>query len=156
MTTRSASASAYVGAAPEAVFHRLTQHDPATFYPRSGILPAVVGVRDQTGDWDAAGQTRVLALSDGSTVRETLTAVEEPRFAYDLTDFTGIFGRIVATGHSEWRVTAAGAGAAIEWTYAFTPKPGWSAAVAALVRLAWGPYMRRVLPPIAAFTAGPV
>jgi hypothetical protein len=143
-----------VGAAPDTVFHRLTQHDPARFYPRWGILPAVVGVRDQTGAWDAVGQTRVLVLSDGSTVRETLTVVEEPRFAYDHTDFTGVIGRIVAGGHSEWRVTAAGAGAAIEWTYAFAPKPGWSVAVAALVRLAWGPYMRRVLPAIAAFTAG--
>lgn len=155
MTIPSASASAFVGAAPDAVFRRLTQHDPTRFYPRSGILPAVVGVRDQTGDWDAAGQTRVLVLSDGSTVRETLAVVEEPRFAYDLSEFTGIFGRIVAGGHSEWRVTAAGAGAAIEWTYAFTPKPGWRVGVAALVRVAWGPYMRRVLPPIAAVTAQP-
>jgi hypothetical protein len=156
VTKRSASAGAYAGAPPAAVFHRLTQHDPARFYPRSGILPAVVGVRDQTGDWDAAGQSRVLVLSDGSTVRETLTVVEEPRFAYDLSDFTGVFGRLVTGGHSEWRVTATGAGAAIEWTYSFTSKPGWSLVVAALVRLAWGPYMRRVLPRIAAFTAGPV
>jgi hypothetical protein len=153
MTTRSASATAYVAAPPDRVFPRLTRHDPTRFYPRSGLLPAVVAVRDQTGDWAAAGQTRVLVLSDGGTVRETLTVVEEPLFAYDLSAFTGLFGRLVARGRSEWRVTAAGAGSTIAWTYSFTSKPAAGALVAAIVRLAWGPYMRKVLPPIAADAA---
>lgn len=154
MSTHSASAAAYVAAPPEVVFPRLRVHDATRFYPRFGVLPAVVEVRDQTGPWDAAGQTRTLVLSDGGTLVETLTSAEPPLFAYDLTRFTGLFGRLVAGGHSEWRVAAEGAGSSIAWTYSFTALPGRGALVAAIVRLAWGPYMRRVLPAIAGWTAG--
>jgi hypothetical protein len=119
------------------------------------VLPGVVEVRDESGGWDAVGQTRTLVLSDGGTVRETLRVVTPPLFAYDLSAFTGFFGRLVASGRSEWRVVEHARGSTIEWTYAFTPRPGWGFAVAAIMRLAWAPYMRRVLPAIAASTAAP-
>jgi hypothetical protein len=153
VSTHAASASAVVPALPDDVFPRLRAHDPTRFYPRSGPLPAVVEVRDQTGRWDAAGQTRTLVLSDGGTLVETLTAADLPLFAYDLSRFTGFFGALVAGARSEWRVTPLSGGSRIDWTYAFTAKPGRGALVAAIVRLAWGPYMRKVLPPIAASTA---
>lgn len=154
MSISSASASAVVAAPPEDVFPRLRAHDPTRFYPRSGLLPAVDEVRDATGPWDAPGRSRTLVLSDGGTVRETLTSAEAPLFAYDLTAFTGFFGAIVARGRSEWRVHGVGAGSTIAWTYSFTARPGCGVLVAAIVRLAWAPYMRRVLPAIAAATAG--
>ena len=154
MSTHSASASAHVAAPPSDVFPRLTQHDATRFYPKSGVLPAVVEVRDQTGGWDAAGQTRTVVMSDGGTFTETLRVVTEPVFAYDLTEFTGFFGLLVARARSEWRVAADGEGTTISWTYAFTSKPGGGLLVAAIVRLAWAGYMRTVLPPIAASTAG--
>jgi hypothetical protein len=141
-----------VGAPPSVVFPRLLAHDPARFYPRSGVLPGVVDVRDQSGGWDAAGATRLLVLSDGGTVTETLRVVAAPLFAYDLSRFTGFFGRLVASGSSEWRVAEHPEGSRIEWTYTFTAKPGWGFVVAAIMRLAWARYMRRVLPAIAAAT----
>lgn len=153
MSTRSATATASVAAPPDVVFPRLRAHDPTRYYPRSGVLPAVVEVRDQTGPWDAPGRTRTLVLSDGGTLVETLVSTELPLFSYDLSRFTGLFGRLVAGGHSEWRVTAAGEGSTIEWTYSFTSLPGRGLLVAAIVRLAWAPYMRTVLPAIAASTA---
>lgn len=152
VSTHSASASAHVAAPPHVVFPRLTQHDATRFYPKSGVLPAVVEVRDQTGGWDAAGQTRTVVMSDGGTFVETLRAVTEPRFAYDLTRFTGFFGTLVARARSEWIVEADGDGSSIAWTYAFTAKPGRGFLVAVIVKLAWGPYMQKVLPPIAAST----
>lgn len=131
----------------------LIAHDATRFYPGWGILPAVVEVRDATGAWDAAGQTRTLVLSDGGSVRETLRAVTFPDFAYDLTRFTGLFGALVASARAEWRVTGDRSASTIAWTYAFTARPGRGFLVAAIVRLAWAPYMRRVLPAIAASTA---
>jgi hypothetical protein len=112
-------------------------------------------VHDQTGAWDAAGQTRLLELSDGGSVTETLRIVAPPVFAYDLSAFTGLFGALVAGARSEWRVVARGPGSSIEWTYTFDAKPGWGLVVAAIVRFAWAPYMRAVLPAIAASTAAP-
>lgn len=155
MSTYSASATALVAAPPHAVFPRLTQHDATRFYPKSGVLPAVVDVRAQTGGWDAAGQTRTVVMSDGSSFTETLRGATEPLFAYDLTEFTGFFGVLVDHARSEWRVVADGDGSSIAWTYAFTSKPGRGLFVAAIVRLAWAGYMRRVLPAIAASTASP-
>lgn len=152
MSTHSASATAYVDAPVKRVFPRLTQHDPTKFYPRSGVLPAVVEVRDQTGGWDAAGETRTIVLSDGGTLLETLRSVAAPLFSYDLTRFTGVFGALVAEAHSEWTIADASEGSTISWTYSFTSRPGRGLVVAAIVRLAWGPYMRRVLPAIAAST----
>jgi hypothetical protein len=152
VSTYSASATAYVDAPVAQVFPRLTQHDPTKFYPKSGVLPAVVEVRDQAGGWDAAGQTRILVLSDGGTVLETLRSAEVPVFAYDLTRFTGVFGLLVAGARSEWTVADEGGRSAISWTYSFTSRRGRGFIVAALVRLAWGPYMHRVLPAIAAST----
>ena len=156
MSTHSASATAYVDAPASRVFPRLTQHDPTKFYPKSGLLPAVVEVRDQTGGWDAAGQTRTIVLSDGGSILETLGSAHPPLFSYDLTRFTGLFGILVAKAHSEWTVADADDGGAgrstIAWTYSFTSRPGRGFVIAAIVRLAWGPYMRRVLPAIAAST----
>jgi len=88
-------------------------------------------------------------------VKETLSAVIPPTFAYDLSTFTGFFGRLVASGRSEWRVDPDGQGSSIGWTYTFTAKRGWGLVVAVILRLAWAPYMRRVLPAIAASTTAP-
>lgn len=129
-------------------------HDPARFYPRSGVLPAVVAVRDQSGAWDAVGQTRTLVLSDGGTVRETLRTVSAPVFAYDLSHFTGFFGGLVDGGRSEWRVDGQLTGSRITWTYTFSARRGRGLLVAAIMRLAWARYMHRVLPAIAASTTG--
>jgi hypothetical protein len=152
VSTHSATATARVDAPAGRVFPRLTQHDPTKFYPKSGVLPAVVEVRDQTGGWDASGQTRTLVLSDGGTVVETLRSAKDPLFSYDLARFTGLFGMLVAKAHSAWTVTDDVAGSTITWTYSFTSRRGRGLVIAAIVRLAWAPYMRRVLPAIAAST----
>lgn len=119
------------------------------------MLPGVIEVRDQTGAWDAVGQTRTLVLTDGGTVKETLTAVSEPTFAYGLSTFTGFFRRLLASGPVGVAHRPDGEGSSIEWTYAFTAKPGWGLLVATILKLAWAPYMRRVLPAIAASAAPP-
>lgn len=155
MSTSSASAVATVDAPPSRVFPRLLEHDPVWFYPRWLLLPGVVEVQEQSGRWETPGRTRRLVLSDGGTVVETIREVGAPAvFVYELSDFTGFFGLLVAAGRSEWRLTARDAGTAIHWTYAFTARRGRGALVRAIVRRAWGPYMRRVLPSIAAWTGG--
>lgn len=41
-----------------------------------GPIPPIKEVRDQTGAWDAAGQTRVVMMVGGGSVREELTSVD--------------------------------------------------------------------------------
>jgi hypothetical protein len=147
----SAVAEALAAAPIEPTWNVATKHTPVGLYPRSGLLPAVVAVRDQSGDWDVAGQTRQLMLSDGGSVIEHTTNVDRLEFfAYDLTDFQKLFGAIVEGARAEWTFSAAPTGTLIRWRYTFHARPGFGPLLAAIVRLLWGPYMRRVLPGIVA------
>jgi hypothetical protein len=126
-----------------------TPMTPVGFYPKSGPLPGVLEVRDQTGPWDAAGQTRQLMLSDGGYVIEHLVHVDRPEtFVYELSDFQKLFGKLVSGARAEWEYTAVPGGTNIRWTYTFHPYPRASLVVGVIVRLLWGPYMKRVLPGI--------
>src|ERR1700712_3774746 len=107
---------------------------PVGFYPKSGLLPAVVEVRNQTGKWDAPGQTRQLMLSDGGWVVEHTTNVEPYGFfAYNLTDFQKIFGKLVWMARAEWTFTEVDGGTNIHWSYTFFPKNAGSKPVLAII-----------------------
>jgi hypothetical protein len=125
---------------------------PVGYYPKAGALPGVVEVRDQTGKWDQPGQTRQLMLSDGGWVVETTTNVEPYGFfAYNLTEFQKIFGHLVHHARAEWTFTEVTGGTNIHWSYTFVPKSAPARPVLALIiKLLWGPYMRKVLPGIVA------
>jgi len=124
---------------------------PVGFYPKFGPLPATVEVRNQTGAWDAPGQTRQLMLSDGGSVIEHTRVVDKPGFfAYELTDFQKLFGHLVSGARAEWTFTAVDGGTRIAWSYVFHSYPRTGFVVGAIVKLFWAPYMRKVLPGIIA------
>ncbi|MEP6482465.1 MAG: SRPBCC family protein [Rhodoglobus sp.] len=151
MSGKSASASGVAQATPKEAFEISGPVDPTKFYPKFGPLPAVVGVRDQSGSWDTVGRTRALLLSDGGTVIETITDVDSPTyFAYELSKFTKLFGKLVGGARAEWRFERVSGGTRITWTYTFHPLPRAGVIVGAIVTLFWAPYMKRVLPPIVA------
>lgn len=150
--TSTARATARTPGFLDDVYRAVSTADPTRFYPRFGPLPAVAEVWDQSGEWDTVGRTRTLVLSDGGTVVESITDADPARFfAYDLSRFTGPFGRLVAGARAEWRFVPLADGTRVEWTYAFRARRGWGGAVALIVALAWRPYMARVLPPLAAW-----
>jgi hypothetical protein len=148
MTVTASASTARVAAAPLDRAWRIgTPLTPVGFYPRAGVIPAVVAVHDQTGPWDAAGQTRRLELSDGSSVVESLTRVErDGDFVYELSGFTGLLGGLVSGGRADWSYRATPTGRTrVDWTYSFFARPGRGLIVRGIVRFAWAPYMRRVL-----------
>ena len=153
MSGRSSTASTELlaMASPERTWDIATMQTPVGLYPKAGLLPAVVEVRDQTGDWDRAGQTRQLMLSDGGSVIEHTTNVDRLEFfAYNLTDFQKIFGVMVASARAEWTFTQAPNGTLIRWRYTFHSTPGYGLPLAAIIKFLWAPYMARVLPGIVA------
>ncbi|MET4052393.1 hypothetical protein ABID81_001763 [Frigoribacterium sp. PvP054] len=145
--TASASTARVVASAPDRAWRVATPLTPVGFYPRAGVIPAVVAVHDQTGTWDAVGRTRRLELSDGSSVVESLVRVEPDQvFVYELSRFTGLLGRLVSGGRAEWSYRSTITGRTrIDWTYSFFARPGRGTIVRGIVRFAWAPYMRRVL-----------
>jgi len=144
------SLSVWARVTPERAYELSGPLDPTMFYPGRWPLPAVVSVEDQSGSWDAPGRSRTLMLSDGGRVVETITdAISPDLFAYELTDFQKLFGRLVSGARAEWRFEPEAGGTSIRWAYTFFALPGRTAIVRAIVKLFWAPYMRRVLPPIA-------
>jgi len=150
-TGHGATVQGIAPATPAQTFRILTPISPVGFYPRFRVIPAVTAVTGQTGAWDAAGQTRTLHLSDGSSVVETTTDLTKPGpkragfFAYELTDFTKVFGPLVDHARAEWRFEPAEGGTLVTWSYTFFGRPGRGWIVGLIVRLAWAAYMRRVI-----------
>jgi hypothetical protein len=154
MTTRGSTAIAELTAKASRIqpWTTATPLTPVGYYPKSGLLPGVLEVRDQSGAWDKPGQTRQLMLSDGGWVREKTTNVEPYGFfAYNLSDFQKVFSKLVEYARAEWTITEFEGGTTIHWSYTFVPlNAGAKVPLALIVKLLWGPYMRKVLPKIVA------
>jgi hypothetical protein len=61
----------------------------------------------------------------GTTASETLTEYTVGHsFAYEVTEFTNILGRLVEGVRGEWTFTPDGEGTVIRWTYEFKPLRG--------------------------------
>ncbi len=111
-------------------------------------MPAVKAVKDQTGRWDAAGQTRTVVLSDGSSSHEMLTMYDCPNyFSYIVSEFTGALGRLVNTANGEWWFSTLPNGKThVKWRYAFTSKSTMAYPVLWLiVKTLWRSYMRKAI-----------
>ena len=127
---------------------------PDVFPKPKGPVPAVLGTSGQEGRWDVVGRSRSVHLSDGSTVREEITASEPnggalpasdvATFGYRVTDFSGAIGLLAQEAHGTWRFEqVAPSKTEIEWTYTFVPR-GWLSSVPLRFVLAtfWRAYMR--------------
>lgn len=112
-----------------------------------GPLPAVVATDSQTGNWDAAGQTRTVILSDDSTAQEMLNSYKRPnQFSYTVDSFTGLLRFLVESAYGTWHFTSAGDKTRISWTYTFTPKSALLLPVVSFIaKVLWRGYMRKAL-----------
>ncbi len=66
-------------------------------------------------------------------------------FAYELRDFTDVFGRIVEGIRGEWTFTPDGDGCVVRWTWEFKPKRGTRVLLAGVVVPLFRRYMQRVM-----------
>lgn len=112
-----------------------------------GPLPAVVRTRDQTGNWDAAGQTRTVVLSGNSTAREMLSEYQRPkRFAYKVHEFTGLMRHLVKYAEGEWDFTESAGQTEITWSYRFIPTSRLAMPLVAIIaKVLWRGYMKKAL-----------
>lgn len=137
-------------ASPEQTWAAIIPCDLPTFFTgMKPAVPAIQSVTDQTGDWDAAGQSRTIHLADGSHVAETIDEVARPgTFRYTVGPFSGPLNRLVEGVKGEFVFEALGGGTSIRWTYEWRPRPGMKPLVIVLAKL-WSAYSKRVLAALA-------
>ena len=88
MNPFSATVLAHINASPAQAFEHVAPIDPRALFTGYRPLPAVIGTRNQTGAWDTPGQTRTVALSDGSVAREQLKHYHPAQyFSYTVSGF---------------------------------------------------------------------
>ncbi len=124
-------------------FRHLTGMDVPAVFRGAGPLPAVTAVRQQTGDWDAVGQTRTIVLSDQSTAFETLDNYQFPHtFGYTVTNYTSVLRLLVTKGVATWQCTSTPDGTLITWQYAYHTRSVLAVPVVWLLMvLFWKKYM---------------
>jgi hypothetical protein len=127
-------------------FDAIAPIDLPRIFTGLGPLPAVVGIRDQTGDWDHVGAARIVELAGGSEAPERITAYDRPaHFAYRVGPFTGALGWLVREADGAWWFSSGVSGTEIRWNYTFRPRPHAAALVRIVIAPLWRRYARRAL-----------
>jgi Polyketide cyclase / dehydrase and lipid transport len=127
---------------------------PEIFGRWYGPIPPIKQVRDQTGEWDAAGRSRRIVLVGGS-MREDLTSVDPPRsFGYRLTEIVGPMGLLVGSVAGEWLFRTVGGGTEITWRWTIFSKSPLTAPGLPLFGMVWQRYARRALRDLAEILTG--
>ena len=149
MTSFTATVQSVIPGPPAVVFDRVMPIDLASIFPGYGPLPAVTGVRGQTGAWDGVGQSRTVLLSDGSSAGEQITAYDRPGyFAYTVNNFTGVLRLITnsATGRWWFEPDPTSDSTRVKWSYIFHGRSFLTAPILWFVtNILWRGYMRKSL-----------
>jgi hypothetical protein len=114
----------------------------------AAFMAGVAKTTDTTGPWDKAGSTRIVHLTDGTTVRETVTSATAPDyFAYRLTEFSSpAVGRLVREARGQWWFTDSGSGLQAKWTYTAESKTALGALVLyPIIKILWNRYMKAAM-----------
>lgn len=140
-------ASRLVAVEPTQAFDRLIlARLPEIFARRYAAFPAVREVVDQPDEWGTVGQTRTIVLTDGGSLRETLTSVERPHgFAYVLDDLHGTLRPFVSSIEGAWSVTPHGTGTQIGWAWTLHPTAPPARLTMNVVGKMWKGYADRAL-----------
>lgn len=119
---------------------------PKLFRYRYGPIPPIADVRDQTGDWRSAGQSRTIVLQGPGTMREELTEVDPPRrFRYRITELTGPNKALIDHVEGSWSFDPVGTGVRVTWAWDVHPKSGAAARALPVFGRLWSGYARRAL-----------
>lgn len=142
----SATAFARSSLPPADTLARIAAYPIPAMFTGWGVFPAVDRVDGEAGGWDHVGASRVHRLTDGGSVTETMIEYTAGvGFAYELTGFTDVFGRLVHGVRGEWSVSPDGSGSLVRWTWEFAPRWGRRTLMALVVGPLWRQYMRRMI-----------
>jgi hypothetical protein len=120
----------------------------SVFSRRYGALPPIRATERTDGapgePWGQVGQARVVRLSDGGSMRESLVAVERPEvFGYELDRVKGAMAALVSSVDGSWAFAAAGTGTRVTWTWHVHPRSPVTAPLLGVLAKLWRGYARQ-------------
>lgn len=121
---------------------------PTVFRRRYGPIPPIVAVSGRdAGHWTGAvGQTRILELGDGGSIRETVVDVDAPQaWRYQISDFRGPLTVLLTRIDAEFLFTPAGTGTRIMGRYNMIPRSRLAATALPTFGKLWRGYARQML-----------
>ena len=119
---------------------------PDLFDRRSGVMPAIREVRDQTGPWSRPGETRTVVTTDGGRVHEVLVAVERPQsFSYRVEPVAGPVRHLMDQAEGTFDLTPVDGGVEVTWTWRITPKSRFTALAMPVFAASWQGFARKAL-----------
>lgn len=128
---------------------------PTIFSHWYGPIPPIKEVRDQTGEWRTPGQTRVVMLTGGGSMREELTSVDPPHsFGYALTGITGPLALLVGHADGQWVFTASGSATTVTWRWNIHAASTLTAPLLPVLGWLWKGYARRTLQTLSGLLTG--
>lgn len=141
---------------PDEAFARtLPMPLPTLFRRWFGPIPPIKEVRDQSGDWSSAGQTRTIVLAGGGTMRETLTAVDPGRsFSYTISEITGPMSPLIDHVEGAWIFDPAGTGTRVTWRWVLHPRSFATAPALPVFARLWRGYAGRALESLSDYLVG--
>jgi hypothetical protein len=146
------SRSVTVPVEPAFAFARVLDLDLAAAYRRRfAAVPPIRSVEGQDGPWGRVGQTRLVRLADGGSMREELLSVDAPHeFAYAMTDIKGPLAPLATRVEGRWTIEPAGTGCRVSWAWTVHPRGVLGAAGLPAFGRMWLGYARQALEEISA------
>jgi hypothetical protein len=119
---------------------------PELFSKWYGPIPPIKETRDQTGDWDAVGQSRTVVLVGGGSMREKLTQFDAPHsFGYTLSDVKGPLSPLVDHVDGVWLFEPIGNGTTVTWRRTIHQRSALTAPLLPVFGWLWKGYARQSL-----------
>lgn len=140
------------------VWRAMTRGDVTQVSQPWGPIPGIVAVHNEPADFfDEPGRSRILENSDGSTVVETITAIDPPhRIDYTITDLTSFFRHLTSGARPSITLEAVDDHETrVSWHYTWDAHNALTLPLVWLIaHLAFRPYMKRMLEGIGRSAAG--
>jgi hypothetical protein len=115
------------------------------FDKRYAAIPPIRAT-EGPADWGTVGQSRLIRLTGGGSMRERLTLVDRPRaYGYRLDEVTGPMKPIADHIDGLWSFAPAGTGTRITWQWTTHPRSAVTASALPLLAKMWTGYARQAL-----------
>jgi hypothetical protein len=119
---------------------------PTLFRRWYGPIPPISQVLNQTGGWNAVGQSRTVMLKGGGSMHEELTHLDPPHaFGYILSDIRGPLSPLVDKIDGEWLFAPSDAGTTVTWRWTIHPRSRYAAPALPVFGRLWRGYARQAL-----------